>query len=246
MDQSADDFLARQRVLVISPDADDETYGCAGTIARIKSLGGEVYVILVSVGGLDQYADNGDGTTMRHVGAGTRLREFESAMQLLKVDAWDVLFTDDSLHMALDTVPRRRLVGLLERDAVLAIDKVRPTMLLIPASSYNQDHEALFRACVTATRPGVRTQRHFVPFVLAYDNSGLFWTSGNQRFQPNFYVDISDFLPVKIEALRLHQSQIRDAVFHGSPESLELQSRARGREISVDSAEGFMTLRAVF
>ena len=245
-DQLVDDFLARQRVLVIAPHADDETYGCAGTIARIKSLGGEVYVILVSVGGLDHYANNDDGTTMRHVGAGTRLREFESVMQLLKVDAWEVLFTDDSVHMALDTVPRRKLVGLLEREAVLAIDKVRPTMLLVPAQSYNQDHEALFHACVTATRPGVRAQRHFVPFVLAYDNSGLFWSLGNERFHPDFYVDISEFLPVKLEALRLHESQVRDPEFHGSPESVELQSKCRGREISVDSAEGFMTLRAVF
>src|SRR3712207_1637438 len=161
-DELVDEFLARQRVLVIAPHADDETYGCAGTIARIKSLGGEVYVILVSAGGLDHYADGGDGATMRHVGAATRLREFESVMQLLKVDGWDVLFTDDALHMALETLPRRELVGLIERDSVLAIDKVRPTMLLIPALSYNQDHEALFRACVTATRPGVRTQRHFV------------------------------------------------------------------------------------
>jgi LmbE family N-acetylglucosaminyl deacetylase len=245
-DQLVDEFLARQRVLVIAPHADDETYGCAGTIARIKSLGGEVSVILVSVGSLDQYANNDDGTTMRHVRARTRLREFESVMQLLKVDAWEVLFTDDSVHMALDTVPRKKLVGLLEREAVLAIDKVRPTMLLIPAPSYNQDHEALFHACVTATRPGVRAQRHFVPVVLAYDNSGLFWSFENERFHPNFYVDISEFLPIKLEALRLHESQVRDPVFHGSPESLELQSRCRGREISVDSAEGFMTLRVVF
>ena len=45
-----DEFLSRQRVLVISPHADDETYGCAGTIARIKDLGGQVYVSLISVG----------------------------------------------------------------------------------------------------------------------------------------------------------------------------------------------------
>jgi len=59
-------------------------------------------------------------------------------------------------------------------------------------------------------------------------------------------VDTTAFLEVKLAALRLHASQIREPEFHGSPESLELMSRLRGREISVDSAEGFMTLRAVF
>ena len=51
---------------------------------------------------------------------------------------------------------------------------------------------------------------------------------------------------LKLQALRLHASQVREPEFHGSPESLELTSRLRGREISVDSAEGFITLRAIF
>ena len=81
-----DEFLSRQRVLVISPHADDETYGCAGTIARIKDLGGQVYVSLISVGSLDHYAANSDGSAMRRVTSTTRLREFSEVMKLLKVD----------------------------------------------------------------------------------------------------------------------------------------------------------------
>ena len=169
-----DEFLSRQRVLVISPHADDETYGCAGTIARIKDLGGQVYVSLISVGSLDHYAANSDGSAMRRVTSTTRLREFSEVMKLLKVDDWEVVYTDDAVHLALDTVPRKELVRLIERDARLSIEKVEPTLMLIPASSYNQDHEALFRACITATRPGVRSQRHLVPYVLAYDNTSLF------------------------------------------------------------------------
>ena len=111
--------------------------------------------------------------------------------------------------------------------------------MLIPAFSYNQDHEALFRACVTATRPGVRTERHLVPYVLAYDNTSLFWSLEREKFHPNFYVDISEYLPVKLEAMRLHASQVREPEFHGSPgESGDLISQLRGREISVGSAEG--------
>lgn len=241
-----DEFLGRQRVLVISPHADDETYGCAGTIARIKDLGGQVHVSLVSVGSIDHYACVENGSGMRHVTAHTRLREFADVMKLLKVDDWQVMFTDDDIHLALDTVPRRELVRLIERDARLSIERVEPTLLLIPWSSYNQDHEALFRACLTATRPGVRSQRHLVPYVLAYDNTSLFWSLEREKFHPNFYVDISEYLPVKLEAMRLHASQVREPEFHGSPESLEIMSKLRGREISADSAEGFMTLRAVF
>lgn len=235
-----DEFLAQQRLLVITPHADDETYGCAGSIARIKALGGEAYVVLVSAGDLAHFAD-GDPKLVTHQ---TRLDEFESVMKLLKVDDWDALFTDAETHLALDAVPRKELIRRLESSGKLAIDRVRPTMLMIPAASYNQDHEALFKACVTASRPGVREQRHLVPTVLAYDNTSLFWSFGHDRFHPNWYVDITDYLDTKIEAMRLHASQVRPPIYHGSPESLEMATRLRGREVGVEAAEGFEVLRA--
>jgi LmbE family N-acetylglucosaminyl deacetylase len=241
-----DDFLSNQRLLVITPHADDETYGCAGSIARIKDLGGEVYVVLVSAGDIVQFADGQDGSNTKFVNHETRLREFESVMQLLKVDDWDVLLTDAESHLALDVVPRKKLVGLIETGGKLAIEKVRPTMVMIPAASYNQDHEALYRACVTATRPGVPGLRHVVPMVLAYDNTALFWSFGQDRFHPTCYIDISEYLDIKIKAMRLHASQVRVPIYHGSPESLELATKVRGREVSVEAAEGFAVLRAVF
>jgi LmbE family N-acetylglucosaminyl deacetylase len=252
-----DEFLSRQRLLVITPHSDDETYGCAGTIARVKALGGEVYVVLVSIADVAQYgaapaAENAaDGAAYSApakavVTGQTRLTEFESVMKLLGVDDWDVLFTDERTHLALDTLPRKEIVRLLEADGRLAIDAVRPTMVLIPASSYNQDHEALYRACVTATRPGVPGGKHTVPFVLAYDNTSLFWVPEQSRFHPTVYVDVSDFLAVKLDAMRLHASQLREPLYHGSLEGLELATKMRGREVGVAAAEGFVLLRGLF
>jgi N-acetylglucosamine malate deacetylase 1 len=241
-----DEFLSRQRLLVVSPHADDETYGCAGTIARVKALGGEVFVVLVSIADLVHYGDGPDLPHKKLVTQQTRLDEFESVMKLLGVDDWDVLFTDERTHLALDTVPRKELVRLLESDGRLAIDSIRPTMVLLPASSYNQDHEALYRACVTATRPGAAGEKHTVPFVLAYDNTSLFWVPEQVRFHPTVYVDVSEFLGVKLDALRLHASQLREPLYHGSPEGLELATKVRGREVGVAAAEGFVLLRGLF
>jgi len=235
----SDEFLSKQRILIITPHADDETYGCAGTIARVKALGGEVYVMLVSVADFGHY---GNGM----VTGDTRVSEFSTVMRYLKVDDWDVLFQDPEKYMALDTMPRKELVGWLENWSRLSIDKVNPTMVMIPARSYNQDHEALFRAGVTATRPGCPgTAKHTVPWVLAYDNTSLFWTGDFPRFHPNIFVDISEYLDTKIAALEMHASQVRGPLYHGSPINLELATRLRGREISVEAAEGYMLLRGV-
>ncbi len=242
----SDEFLANQRILVVSPHADDETYGCAGTIARVKSLGGEVYIILASVADLAHYGDGGEGAPSTVVSHRTRLDEFDAVMQYLKVDDWEVLFTDAETHLALDALPRKKLIRLLESDARLSIDTLQPTMALLPAVSYNQDHEALFRAGLTATRPGAPGQKYTVPFVLTYDHTSLFWSGEASRFQPNVYIDVSQFLNIKISALKMHTSQVRGPLYHGSPEGLELMTRARGREVSVEAAEGFCLLRGLF
>ena len=242
-----DDFLAQQRILVITPHADDETYGCAGTIARTKALGGEVYVVLVSVADFVHYGVGVDSGP-KLVSERTRLAEFSSVMRHLKVDDWDVLYTDAANHLALDAVPRKELVGLLESQGRLAIDKLNPTMVMLPARSYNQDHEAVFLAGITATRPGCPDpgEKYTVPFVLTYDNTSLFWSGESTHFHPNVFIDISEYLDTKLDALRMHASQLRGPLYHGSPEGLELATRLRGREVGVEAAEGFVLLRGVF
>lgn len=235
-----DDFLAKQRLLVISPHADDESFGCAGTIARIKSLGGQAYVMVCSVGDLKHY----DGTDQL-VTAGTREEEFVKVMNYLKVDDYDVLYRDAETHLRLDAIPRRDLIHKIEQDSKLAYDRLKPTMVAIPVSSYNQDHEAVFRAAFTAARPGVPSLKPFQPLVLGYNNTSLFWSLEREKFHPNFYVDISDFIEQKLHALSLHKSQMRDAIHHSSLQNVEYTARLRGSEISVAAAEGYMVFRCV-
>lgn len=236
----SDEYLAGQRLLVIAPHADDECFGCAGTMARIKDLGGEVYTIVCSVGDLKHY----DGKDEMVAGT-TRSEELANVMEYLRVDDYDVLYHDEASHLRLDAIPRRDLIAKFERESKLALDRLQPTMLAIPVSSYNQDHDAVFRAAWTAARPGVPSIKPFQPLVLGYDNTSFFWSLEREKFHPNFYVDISDYLEHKLTALSMHKSQIRDAIHHSSLENVEAIARVRGREISVEAAEGYMVFRHV-
>ncbi len=235
-----DAYLSKQRLLIIAPHADDECFGCAGTIARIKSLGGEVYVIVCSVGDLKHY-DGKEGI----VTGGKRVEELQVVMDYLEVDDWEVLFRDAESHLRLDAMPRRDLISIFERDAKLALDRLNPTMLALPVSSYNQDHTAVFRAAFTAARPGVPNLKSFQPIVLGYDNTSLFWSLEREKFHPTFYVDITDFLDKKLKALSMYESQMRDALHHSSVQNVEFTARVRGREISREAAEGYMVFRHV-
>jgi len=234
-----DDFIAGQRILILAPHADDETYGCAGTIARAKDLGAEVYVVVVTVGDLQHYDGKGGGMTTGL----TRAGELEEVMRFLRVDDHDILFKDPQTHLRLDSIPRRDLVALIERDGRLAIDRLKPTVVMLPAVSYNQDHDAVFRAGFTACRPHVPDLKPFQKVVLAYDSTSLSWSMERERFHPHVYVDISNYLDQKLKALSLHRSQVRPSIHHGSLESVEYWARVRGREVSVEAAEAYMCLR---
>ena len=232
------EFWADQRVLVVAPHADDEAYGCAGTIAKVKATGGEVFVIVGSVADLRHY---NEGRTV--VTGQTRTEELQASMALLGVDGYEILFTDAERHLRLDHVPQRDLIGLLEREATYAIDKVRPTVVLLPAVSFNQDHTALFQAGFAACRPHARTHKPFVNHVLSCDAVQLGWRDA--PFRPGLYVDISEYLDVKLRALRCHHSQLRPAPDFGSVQNVEHLARLRGAEIGVDAAETFECHRVV-
>jgi LmbE family N-acetylglucosaminyl deacetylase len=231
-----DGFLAGARVLVIAPHADDETFTCGGTIAKAKALGAEVFVVCVSIGDLAMY-----GTVDPLVPGHRRAAELDEAMAVLGVDGYDVLFDDAERHLRLDALPRRDLVALLERDGRYAIDRVRPDVIVLPSPCSNQDHEAVFRAGFTACRPQLPEAKPFVPVVLAADQPQLCWSP--ETFKPNFYVDISEFLDLKLKAHGCHVSQLRPPPHHGSLENLEHLARVRGSEVSVDAAEAFFCHR---
>lgn len=209
-------------------------------MARIKDLGGEVYVMVCSVGDLKHY-DGEEGI----VTGNTRADELAKVMEYLKVDDYDILYRDADTHLRLDAIPRRDLIAQIEQESKLAYDRLKPTMIAIPVSSYNQDHEAVFRAAFTAARPGVPDLKPFQPLVLGYNNTSLFWSLEREKFHPNFYIDISNYLENKLTALAMHKSQMRDPVHHSSVQNVEYTARLRGSEISVAAAEGYLCFRQV-
>lgn len=207
-------------------------------MARIKDLGGKVFVIAVSSGDLHHYSEEAPFVTKE-----TRGEEFKAAMEYLGVDDFEILYPDTERHERLDVLPRREMIEQFEQGARLSMEKIEPTIVALPAISYNQDHEAVFRAGFTACRPAPPPRKGVPPIVLAYDNTALFWSMEREKFHPNFYVDISDYVERKTKALSLHRSQRKGPLHHASLENVEYTARARGREISCEAAEGYMCLR---
>lgn len=231
------DFKDR-RILVVAPHADDEAIGCGGIILKAIAQGAQVSILVVSVGDLVRVGDGGEKRT------GTeRVDEVERVRAFYKAHDAEVFMTDEQRHMRLDAIPRRDLVAVLEREARLSIQKVKPHLVLLPAPSYNQDHEAVCRAGITACRPHDPRALAVPPAVWLYEYPPNSWCLPHERFVPNVYVDISEQLQGKVDSYLLYESQARSGMHQNSPENIRTLALLRGKEVGVEAAEAFQALR---
>ncbi|MET9242928.1 PIG-L family deacetylase [Nonomuraea sp. NPDC003709] len=223
------------RVLVISPHADDEVLGCAGLMAAQAALGAEVHVLYLAVDGMRHYGLAG-ATTYRQ-----RLDEIEAVRALLGF-TFEIAYGDRGLTERLDTLPRRELVDLFEH----ALNERRPDLLLLPSfADYDQDHCAVFDAGFAAARPiAQQFGKWLVPNVFMYEMSKIQWASEPMP-RSTAYCDISAHMGAKLAALRAYESQHRPSPHIRSEDSVTALATLRGAEIGVTRAEAFGVLREV-
>ncbi|MGW0202243.1 PIG-L deacetylase family protein [Nonomuraea sp. NPDC003201] len=223
------------RVLVISPHADDEVLGCAGLMAAQAELGAEVHVLYLAVDGMRHYGLAG-ATTYRQ-----RLDEIEAVRGLLGC-TFEIAYGDRGLTERLDTLPRRELVDLFEH----ALNERRPDLLLLPSfADYDQDHCAVFDAGFAAARPiAQQFGKWLVPNVFMYEMSKIQWASEPMP-RSTAYCDISAYMDAKLAALRAYESQHRPSPHIRSEDSVTALATLRGAEIGVTRAEAFGVLREV-
>ena len=65
------------------------------------------------------------------------------------------------------------------------------------------------------------------------------------EFIPNVFVDISNYLDLKLDAMRKYQSQIADFPAARSIEAIEALAKYRGALMNLKAAEAFMLIRSI-
>lgn len=224
-----------KRAIVIAPHADDEVLGAGGLIALLAEAGWEVYVGYLTISGYPSAA-KGD-----HPDADTREQEVRDALAILgAVGDYRVLFRGEDKHLRLDTVAQADLITFIEE----GIRTVRPSLLVMPCRGhYHQDHRATAEACVAAMRPAPHGARPLVPLVLAYGHAHGGWGGTGYNFHPSVFVDITDVMERKIQALAAYVTQLCDPPHARSLQALKDQAGMWGAFAGVSYAEPFECLR---
>ncbi|WP_040781604.1 PIG-L deacetylase family protein [Nocardia pneumoniae] len=228
-----------QRVLIIAPHPDDEVLGCGGLISRVKREGGEVHVLYVTAGEVADFSLAGRST------AAEKLREIEKVAESFSLDGWHLALPGDKHNLRLDILPRSQLVDLLERPGnPLAFPTLKPSVVLAPdPTSYNQDHQAVASAVLTALRPGPDAFRHQPTAVLTYEEAADSW-SAQPALVRNVFVELAaDDVDRKVATMALHASQWREHPHTRSKEALRGLAVLRGAQSGYRYAEAFHLLR---
>lgn len=225
------------KVLVIAAHPDDEVLGCGGTIAKHIQDGDEVHVVIMA-----------EGVTSRtqqrdRSGSASELSELAKAAHA----ANRILGTTS---LTLKDLPDNRMDSLDRLDVIKEVEKLvqthRPSIVYTHhMGDLNIDHRRIHEAVMTACRPVPSQPTSTLLFFEVASSTEWQTPSSTSAFIPNWFVDISRTLELKLEALRAYQSEMRPWPHARSIESHEHLARWRGATIGVDAAEAFVLGRNI-
>ncbi|MBS4058280.1 MAG: PIG-L family deacetylase [Bacteroidales bacterium] len=218
------------RILIIAPHPDDEVLGCGASMKKFANQGNKVFVLIMSRGTPKLYSPE----KIENV-----RNEAREADKILGVS--DTHFLD--FHAPeMDDVP----LADVSRAIAEIISILQINTLFIPhRGDIHNDHAVVFKAALVAARP---VGNYTVKEIYAYETlSETEWAPpyGDDAFIPDFFVNITEELPVKLKALQCFKSQIKDFPNPRSLENIEALAKFRGATVGFHRAEAFMTIRRI-
>jgi len=214
-------------ILIIAPHPDDEVLGCGGTIGRFSSEGNVVTLCIVT----KPYSPDWPIDYIEK-------KEVEIEKSNKKLGVSQTIFLGFPT-VKLDTVPQKEL-----NDSLLkVIVDIKPDIVFVPHNGdLNKDHRIVHEAALVATRPISSP----IKKILAYETlSETEWGHSIAQFKPDIYVDISDYINLKKDAMQMYESELKIAPHPRSIELISALAKKRGSEVGVDYAEAFMLIREI-
>lgn len=214
-------------VLAIGCHPDDVEMSCSGTLIKCLKRGDKVTVCHVANGNMGHEVISPE--ELREI----RIQEAKNAG---KVAGYDVVTLDigDLLVDDADMKQRDKVVELIR--------KVKPDFIITHSpNDYMPDHRAVSKLVFDAS---------FVSSVPHYGNGGaaeltpVYYmdNTAGMNFMPTEYVDISEEIELKMEALECHESQLKWMRDHDNidfAEFVRAVSRFRGLQANTQYAEAF-------
>ncbi|WP_424096598.1 PIG-L deacetylase family protein [Moorena producens] len=224
-------------ILVVAAHPDDEVLGCGGTIAKHAHSGDVVNVLILA-----------EGATSRNQARSREICQNELSELAKAAQTASRILGVSSVR--LHDFPDNRMDGVDLLDIVKvvesAIDDFLPEIVYTHhVGDVNIDHKLIHRAVVTACRPVPQHPVHTLLFFEIPSSSEWQPPGSAPIFAPNWFVDVTETLNLKLKALEAYQSEMRPWPHPRSLQAVEHLARWRGASVGVEAAEAFIVGRQV-
>ncbi len=217
-------------ILVVAPHPDDEILGCGGIIKKYTEEGHQVYILVMTKGTPKLYSEE----RIKNV-----RNEAIKAHKILGVK--ETIFLD--FH-----APELDLVSIAEISQSISkiIKKLDIKVLFLPhRGDIHNDHTIVFKAGLVAARP---VNNNSVKNIYSYETlSETEWAApfSDEAFIPTHFVNITNQIKYKLEAMQCFKSQVRPFPSTRSLETIDALAKYRGATVGFQRAEAFMTIRNI-
>ena len=225
-----------ERALVVTPHPDDAEISCGGTVGNWVRQGADVYYVLCSDG--SKGTDDPDMSPERL--AKIRHQEQMDAAATLGVKELVALgYPDGELE---DTREFRKHV-------VRAVRRFRPQVVICPdpyrrSFYFHRDHRITGQVTQDAVFPYARDRLHFPELEeegLVPHKVGTLLLWGAE--ESDTYLDITNSIDLKIEALQRHKSQLSGLSSEETTGWLRNWNREAGKIAGFEYAEGYRKIQ---
>jgi LmbE family N-acetylglucosaminyl deacetylase len=218
-----------KKILAVSPHPDDETLGGGGTLIRAIREEHEVYWLNITTAKGNAKFSNSVIEKREY-----QLRAIENFYKFVGV-----------YHLNMPTTELEKVDSATAIDMIANVFKeVKPETVILP--DYNDahsDHKYVFDWCYACTKvfrfPSIK-QVMTMEIISETD----FGRPVNP-FVPNCFVDISDYIEDKIEALKIYDTELGIHPFPRSVENVKALATVRGATAGVRYAEAFRIIKLI-
>jgi len=223
-------------MLTIVAHPDDEILGVGGTLAKYINDGDEVYCLIL-----------GEGMTSRNKKREDteqeKLEELHNdTLKAAEIIGFKDVFFSNFPDNRFDSVDLLDIIKEIEKYIV----KINPDIIYTHHhGDLNIDHQKTFEAVLTACRP---VGEYNIKEIYAFETpSSTEWnfSYGDNSFNPNVFVDITETIDKKLKAMGCYQSEIRDYPHPRSIEALKTISKKWGTVVGKEYVEAFELVRQV-
>lgn len=215
------------RLMVVSPHPDDETLGAGGTILKFQKMGYSVCWLNIT----DMKTEDGwEESIIIH-----RQKQIEKIREFYNFErAYNLRYSPTKL-LSIDS-------GEMIHKIKMIFDEVKPEWLIIPGQyDAHSDHRVVYNCCMAAAK-GFRA-----PYIKRITTmeipSETDYGFQMEKFEPNLYVDITDMIDAKIEAMMIYDTEIESVPFPRSLENIKALARYRGGSCMSQYAEAFQIVK---